>query len=519
MSRTFYITTPIYYANASPHLGHAYADVIADVCARYHRLKGDDTFFLSGTDEHGAKILRSAEKAGVPVEKFVEERREEFKNLLQRLDASNDGFIYTADKEHHWPGAQKMWEKLMESGDLYKSSYKGLYCIGHEAFVTEKDLVDGKCTDHNQAPEVIEEENYFFRLSKYASRIKSAIESGAFQVLPEVRKNEVLAFLADGVEDISFSRPSKDIGWGIPVPRDPEHTMYVWADALSNYLSALGYGSSDESRMSTMWPANLHVVGKDILRFHAVIWPGMLMAANLPLPKALYVHGMIISGGQKMSKTIGNVINPLSIIDTYGVDAFRYFLMREIPFGGDGDFTLERFQDVYQGNLAHGLGNLVSRVFTMIQKYAPDGIAKPPADILATIPLKRQLRQEVSEKTVELDSETLHRYFHKEIEERYSHAMEVTELTEAIKILFSFFALLDGYIQDYEPYKLIKIDEQKALAVLWNLASHILASVPLLEPFMPSTAQKIKDIFVMHDEKVTIQGGVALFPSFDTVQS
>lgn len=514
----FYITTPIYYVNASPHLGHAYTSIVADALARWHRLpaQGDETFFLTGTDEHGAKIARAAEAAGKKPEEFAAHNRAQFLELLKLLNISNDDFISTSDQKRHWPGAVKLWQKLVDSGDLYKAKYKGLYCIGHEAFVTEKDLVRGVCADHQQKPEIIEEENYFFRLSKYAPRVQKAIESGDLRILPEKRKNEVLAFLRNGVEDISFSRPSKDISWGIPVPDDPSHTMYVWADALANYISALDYGNADESRFETFWPADIHIIGKDILRFHAVYWPAMLMSAGLPLPKALFVHGMILSGGQKMSKTIGNVIDPVEVVREYGADAFRYFVMREIPFGEDGDFTRERFGEVYTGSLAHGIGNLVSRVAAMIAKNFPGGVAKPSSTSLASVPTHRFVRQEVSERRVNLEGETLENYFGSEVSNEFSRAMEAFELTKAITIVANFFSLLDGYIQEYEPYRLVKTDREKASAVLWNLAIYLNAVSKFLEPFMPETVQAIREIFTISadDSQITAKpcaGG--LFPS------
>ncbi|MEK7630631.1 MAG: methionine--tRNA ligase [Patescibacteria group bacterium] len=519
MDKKFYITTPIFYVNAAPHLGHAYADVIADTLARWHRNQGERTFFLSGTDEHGAKIVRAAEKVGLSTKEFVEKHRDEFKKLLTALGAQQDDFIYTSDSERHWPGAQAFWKKLVDAGDLYKATYKGLYCVGHEAFVTEKDLVDGKCVDHNQAPEEIAEENYFFRLSKYKDRIREAIASDQMQILPASRKKEILAFLGEGVEDISFSRPSKDISWGIPVPDDHEHTMYVWADALTNYISALGYGRSDDANFKIFWPADAHIIGKDILRFHAAIWPGMLLSAGLPLPRRLLVTGMIRSAGQKMSKTLGNVIDPHEFISAYGKDAFRYFLLREIPLGEDGDFTRERFANVYEGNLAHGMGNLVSRTAAMINKYFEGELHRPSAEALATVPTRRVLKHEVLASRVSLDGSALDVYFERDIAEEFGRAMFEYRLTDAITMLSGFFSLLDGYIQDYEPYRLVKTDPDKTKAVLWNVAIHIIRAARLLEAFMPETAAKMTRAFGVtietKEDPVTLRvvSGEALFPS------
>lgn len=520
MKKTFYITTAIDYVNAPPHLGHAYEKVIADVIARFHRLRGDETFFLTGTDEHGAKIARKASELGKSPETFVLEHREEFLDLLKALDISNDEFIYTSDKERHWPAVQAIWKLLRDRGDLYKSTYKGLYCVGHEAFITEKDLVYGICPDHQKKPEVIEEENYFFKLSKYKDTVLEAIESNALQIFPEARKREIVTFLKEGVEDISFSRPRKDIPWGVPVPDDDEHTIYVWADALPNYISVLGYGSDKEEMFKKFWPADIHLIGKDILRFHAVIWPAILLSAGLPLPKSIFVHGMILSGGVKMSKTIGNVIDPREMIEGYGAEAFRYFLMREIPFGEDGDFTKERFQSVYEGSLAHGLGNLVSRVAAMVQKYFPQGMEAPTPDDLISVPQKRHVRKEVEPESVALAHESLNSYYVREVEVVYTNAMQQLRLTEAISVLFDFYSLLDKYVQDYEPFKLVKYDEKKAGFVLWNLAWHIARSSHLLEPFMPHTALEMRRTFGLesfqeceHPVRIQVTKGVSLFPS------
>ncbi len=511
----FYITTPIYYVNASPHLGHAYTDVAADVLARWHRSQAEETFFLTGTDEHGAKIARAADKAALPPAEFVKEKHKAFQRLLGVLNVSNDDFIFTSDQARHWPGAVALWKKFEQAEDLYKKAYQGLYCVGHEAFVTEKDLVGGLCIDHQTKPEVIEEENYFFRLSKYVDRIRDAIEKGEMKIHPAARKNEVLSFLKEKIEDISFSRPAKDIPWGIPVPGDPDHTMYVWADALANYISALGYGAANETQFTKFWPADIHLIGKDILRFHAVYWPAMLMSAGLALPKNIFVHGMILSGGVKMSKTIGNVVDPVEIIQEFGVDAFRYFVLREIPFGEDGDFTRERFANVYEGNLAHGIGNLVSRVAAMVQKNFPQGLAKPSAAALASVPTHRIFRQEVTSDRMELEGEMLDQYFEGELEPAFRAAMDEFKLTEAIAFLMTFFSFLDGYVQEYEPFRLVKTDAEKASAVLWNLAFYIVKASVLLEPFLPATAQAITKAFELAPDgnRIVITSKPVLFPS------
>ena len=364
MKDKFYVTTPIYYVNGAPHLGHAYTSILADIFARHKRLMGNEVFFLTGTDEHGAKISRAAEAQKTELKKFVDDNAGKFKNLSSVLNISNDFFIRTSDEENHWKGAEKLWQAIEKRGDIYKAKYKGLYCVGCEAFVTEKELKDGKCVYHDLKPEILEEENYFFRLSKYAENIKRAIESGEMKIFPESRKNETLALIESGLNDISFSRPSKDINWGIPVPGDPSQIMYVWCDALANYISALEYGRG-EKLFKKFWPADLHILAKDILRFHTVIWPAMLISAGLPLPSSFLVHGFINVDGRKMSKTLGNVIDPFLAADGKeygGSDPIRYYLCRRMTPFEDGDFTYTKFEKAYNSDLANGLGNLVQRV-------------------------------------------------------------------------------------------------------------------------------------------------------------
>lgn len=356
----FYITTSIAYTNSVPHIGFALESVQADVLARWHRQREDEVFFLTGTDEHGAKIARAAETAGKTPKELVDENSDKFRELKKILNLSWDNFIRTSDEKNHWPVAQELWKRLEKSGDLYKKTYSGLYCIGHEAFITQKDLINGKCIDHKKEPEMISEENWFFRLSKYTQAIKENVESGKLKILPESRRNEILSLLKEGLEDISFSRPAKDLSWGVPVPNDPTQTMYVWADALSNYISGLGGIEKWEDH-----PADVHIIGKDILRFHSAIWPAMLLSAKLPLPKSIFVHGHILVNGEKMSKTVGNVIDPFELFKKYGTDAVRYYLLKAIPSSEDGDFSYEKFEKIYNGDLANGLGNLIARVTTL----------------------------------------------------------------------------------------------------------------------------------------------------------
>src|SRR3989344_8790260 len=356
MSIKFYITSPIFYPNANLHMGHAYAMTLCDILARSAKLQEKETYFLTGSDENTGKIIQTFTEKGQDVGEYLKELTQNFKNLYASLDISYDQFIQTSDRKKHWPGAILMWKKLVEAGDIYKSKYVGLYCVGCETFYTEKDLVDGKCPIHLTVPQKIEEDNYFFRLSKYTEQIKNKIQNDELKIIPETRKNEILALLGRGLEDISFSRPTKNVPHGIPVPGDSEQVIYVWCDALVNYISALGYGRTDDELFKKFWPADAHVIGKDILRFHAAIWPAMLLSAKLPLPKLILSHGMINSGGHKMSKSLGNVIDPVELISEYGKDAVRYYLAREVSVFEDSDMTMDKFKEAYNANLANGLG-------------------------------------------------------------------------------------------------------------------------------------------------------------------
>src|SRR3989338_2012068 len=520
MADKFYITTSIPYVNSVPHVGHALEVVQADAIARYRRILGEDVRFLTGADEHGAKIARAAQTAGKDPKAFVDANAARFKELLKALSISNDDFIQTSDQKRHWPGAQALWQKIHAAGDISKASYKGLYCVGHEAFVTDKDLVNGICEDHGKPPEVVEEENYFFKLSRYTTDIKKIIESGELQIIPDARKNEMLTFLDAGLDDVSFSRPAKDIPWGVPVPGDESQNMYVWCDALSNYVSALVYGSADEALFKTYWPADMHLIGKDILRFHSLIWIGMLLSAKLPIPKRILVHGFIISGDKKMSKSLGNVVDPFEMIERYGADALRYFFLREISTFEDGDMTKERFEKAYNANLANGLGNLVSRTAKMIESYFEGRIQKPAEEVLLSVPLQASIalfdgaQQNLSVKSTSL------RYFVQEVvEPQYTQAMDSFRLNEALGILWHLISVMDAYIQEYEPFKLVHVDKTKTQAILWQLAQASARLGLLLSPFMPDTAAKVLATFgadkVVSLEDATefeVKKGEGLFP-------
>lgn len=465
----FYVTTPIYYANANAHIGHAFTSIAADVLARYHRLLGDKTFFLTGMDEHGAKIARAAEAAGKEPQEFTDHIAKSFMHLAKVLNLTNDDFIRTTDRQIHWPGVFKIWEAIKTTGDLYEGEYEGLYCVGHEAFMKKSDLKDGVCPDHQTMPEKVKEKNYFFKLSKYKNQIKQIYESGATSIKPKSRANEVLAMLKDS-EDISFSRPRKDLNWGIPVTGDDSQTIYVWADALTNYLSAIGYGRNED--WTKFWPADVHVIGKDILRFHAIIWPAMLLSAGLDLPKSICVHGFITVDGQKMSKTIGNVIDPIELIKKYGVDPVRYFLLREIPSTEDGDFSYKKLEDRYNGDLANNLGNLVSRVAKLIET---------------------KLEGELN-----FDDKFFDNDVHKKIkdtEQKYRKAVEEFKLHEALTRIWELFTFANVYIDEKKPWVDVVEHPEHFLQTITSLVGSIISGTKLLEPFLPDTTEKIYKTF------------------------
>lgn len=490
----FFLTTSIAYTNAPAHIGFALELLEADVLARYNRAKGRDVFFLTGTDEHGQSVARAADKAGKGPEKFVDEISEKYRNLGKKLGISNSDFIRTTDGIRHLPAVIKIWNKLLENDDLYKKKYRGLYCIGHEAFVKKSELENGLCPLHQTKPEMIEEENWFFKLSKYKKRVGEAIESDDYQILPETRKREVLNLIKD-TEDVSFSRPAKALSWGIKVPNDPEQIMYVWPDALTNYISAIGY--SDESQQfQKLWPADVHLIGKDILRFHAIIWPAMLLAVSLPLPKRLLVHGFITVDGQKMSKTIGNVVDPFKLLEKYPLDAIRYFLLREIPSNEDGDFSEKKLEERYNGDLANNLGNLVSRVATLIQTRLEGEL----------IFEERFFDEEIKKRIAE-------------IKEEYAKSIESFKLHEALAKVFELLTFANGYLEDKKPWADVSEHPDHFLKTLTSSLVLILNASALLEPFIPDTAGKINAIFgrgaadkISEGKKFTIKKGGPLFP-------
>lgn len=474
----FYITTSIAYANGRPHIGHALELVQSDVVARYQRSKGNKVRFLTGTDEHGTKIFLAAKSQNKSPKKFVDDIVQIFLDLCLKLEISNDDFIRTTDRERHFPAVHKIWQKLLVNGDIYKKSYEGLYCVGHEAFMKDADLVDGICPDHKTKPELLKEENYFFRLSKYTEKVKHILETDQVKIVPEFRKNEILALVNEGLEDISFSRPSSKLDWGIPVLGDKEQTIYVWADALTNYISALGYGTDNEDMK--FWPADVQMIGKDILRFHAAIWPAMLLSADLPLPKTIFVHGHILSGGQKMSKTVGNVVDPFEMLEKYGSESLRYYLLREIPSVQDGDFTIEKFELRYQADLANGLGNMVARVAALGQKTG----------------------------AIEFKNEDF------ELPSYYEELFSEFKFNELLSKIWEDIKKLDTLIESEKPWETEGDILKNHVAVF---SHQILKIARLLEPFLPLTVKNIKKQFVVDEEKkeLVIKKGKPLFPRIE----
>ncbi|MFC1617777.1 methionine--tRNA ligase [Patescibacteria group bacterium] len=470
----FYITTPIYYANAKPHIGHAYTTIAADVLARYHRLKGDDTWYLTGTDEHGTKVEECAKEAAKSPQEFVDEQAELFKVAWRELNISDDVFYRTTDKRHE-AGAQKFLQLLHDKGVLYKDKYKGLYCSGCEKFMTEKDLVDGKCPDHKKAPCEVEEENWFFQLTEFLPQIKKLIESGKLKILPEARKNETLGLIKQGLDNFSITREKVD--WGIPVPFDDKQVIYVWGEALPSYITALDWENNGE-KFQKFWPADMHLMAKEILKFHTIYWPAMLLAAGLELPKEIFAHGFFTINKEKMSKTVGNVISPNDMVAKFGADGTRYLLLSQFPFGIDGDIEEDRFVEKYNAELANNLGNLVSRVIKMTHKFF-DGKVPKISKPVKELPLQKGT-------FIEFDEPYLWKQFNKYLSEEF-------EPYECLNSIWRFVSALNIYVDKNEPWKLAKENKQEELAeVMSDLLNSLYQLSFTLTPFMPDTAEKIK---------------------------
>ncbi|MGW0661194.1 methionine--tRNA ligase [Streptodolium elevatio] len=510
--KAFYVTTPIYYVNDAPHLGHAYTTVAGDVLTRWHRQRGEKVWYLTGTDEHGQKVMRTALANGLTPQEWCDRLVESaWKPLWKHLEIANDDFIRTTEPRHA-QRVQEFWQNLYDNGEVYKGSYEGPYCVGCEEFKLPGDLVDGTgeyegqklCPIHGRPVEMLSEDNYFFRMSAYTDKLLAFYEANPDFIQPASARNEVLKFVQQGLQDLSISRSTFD--WGIPIPWDSGHVLYVWIDALLNYASAVGYGT-DQAKFGETWPADVHIVGKDILRFHAVIWPAMLMAAGLPLPHKVFAHGWLLVGGEKMSKSKLTGISPQQLTDHFGVDAYRYYFMRAIPFGQDGSFSWEDFSARYTSELANDFGNLASRVAAMVGKYFGGTL---PAATAAGAP-ESALHEALAETVKTSDAK-----------------VEQLDFQGALDDVFAYVKQVNGYLTEQEPWKVAKDTSPEGQArlatILYSAAESLRALAVLLNPVMPATAEKLwvslgaeAHLGALADQKLLDAGNWGLLPAGATV--
>ena len=470
MNKNFYITTPIYYPSGKPHMGHAYSSIVADIFARFKRLENYNVLFLTGTDEHGQKIQKEAKKNNKDTKLFCDELSETFRSLTKTLNLSNDDFIRTTEKRHH-KSVHDIWNRLVKSGDIYLDKYSGWYSVSDEAFYDEDEIekIEGnKVSKLSGSPvEWVEEESYFFKLSAWTSKLLNFYNENPNFILPKSRKNEVIKFVEKGLKDLSISRTS--FSWGIPVPKNDKHIIYVWLDALTNYISALNFPDVDDKKYKNFWPADVHIIGKDILRFHAIFWPAFLLAAKLPTPKRIFGHGWILSDDKKMSKSLGNILDPLEIIEKFGIDQLRYYLVKEVSLGNDGSISLENLKNCINNDLANNYGNLCQRVFSFIKKNCNNKI--PFSSKLNTS--DKKLLNTLKDNLPKLQA-----------------LMDNQELNEYIKSVVSFSFEANKYFNDSEPWSLKKKDPERMNAILFTIVEQIKNISILLNPIIPNATNK-----------------------------
>jgi len=482
--RNFYITTPIYYPSGKPHMGHAYSSIIADVFARFKKIDGYNVYFLTGTDEHGLKIQREAKKNNKDPKTFCDELSVTFKNLTKTLNLSNNDFIRTTEERHH-KSVKEIWQRLEKSGDIYLDKYSGWYSVSDEAYYDEDEIIDEnglkKSKTSGSKVEWVEEESYFFKLSAWGKKLLKFYEENPGFILPESRKNEVINFVRKGLRDLSVSRTS--FSWGIPVPNNKKHVIYVWLDALTNYISALNFPNTSNKLYKDFWPANIHIIGKDILRFHAIYWPAFLLAAKLETPKRVYGHGWILSDEKKMSKSLGNILDPLEIIKNYGVDQLRYYLIKEVSLGNDGSISLENLKNCINNDLANNFGNLCQRVFSFIEKNCGSKIPSPDK----FNDTDKKLLDDITKKLPKL-----------------KQMMDNQELNSYIKEVINFSFNSNKYFNDLEPWKLKKINPVRMNTVLYCILNQIKSISILLYPIMPNSIEKTFETMALKKEDIAL---------------
>ena len=485
MNKNFYITTPIYYPSGKPHMGHAYSSIVADIFARFKRLENFNVLFLTGTDEHGQKIEKEARKKNKEPKIFCDELSEKFKSLTKTLNLSNDDFIRTTEKRHH-KSVLEIWNRLIESGDIYLDKYSGWYSISDESFY-DKDEIEDKngqkiSKTSGSSVEWVEEESYFFKLSAWSKKLLEHYKNNKEFILPTSRKNEVISFVEKGLKDLSISRTS--FSWGIPVPKNDNHVIYVWLDALTNYISALNFPDINDKKFKNFWPADIHVIGKDILRFHAIFWPAFLFAAKLPLPKKIFGHGWILSYEKKMSKSLGNILDPIEIINKYGIDQLRYYLVKEVSLGNDGSISMENLKNCINNDLANNYGNLCQRVFSFIKKNCDN-----------KIPKKKNIKPEDKKLLNNLEN-NLHNLI---------NFMNKQNLNEYIKMVVNFSFEANKYFNDLEPWTVKKSDPIRMNTILFTITQQIKNISILLNPIIPDSTQKVLNTLNIKKEDIKIE--------------